>query len=198
MAEAPSLPFIIHKNIFPELTVSDIQREVVLKRDTFMAVRNGVEVECLEPRLTEWFSNSGHDFVYSGKTMEAKPMPKILQDVRNRLFELTGTEYCSVLVNLYPDGRSGMRYHQDPLYSPTDQTVQIWADDAAVVSIGESRMFILREKEESEYRRYYRNVVENGDVVHMFETCQRDYQHTVKTQKNVTNPRISLVYKKHL
>jgi hypothetical protein len=37
--------------------------------------------------------------------------------VRDRLLLLTGQHYDSVLVNLYEDGKCGMRYHVDPLVS---------------------------------------------------------------------------------
>jgi alkylated DNA repair dioxygenase AlkB len=38
-----------------------------------------------------------------------------------------GVQYDSVLLNLYPDGASGMGWHQDP------QSAE-WAEDTAIVS----------------------------------------------------------------
>lgn len=49
--------------------------------------------------------------------------------------------FDSVLINLYGDGRCGMRYHADPLYG-------CWTPNAAVVSIGQTRKFIFRETED--------------------------------------------------
>jgi hypothetical protein len=40
--------------------------------------------------------------------------------VRDRLEALTGQRYDSVLINLYEDGKCGMRYHVDPLVRMTD------------------------------------------------------------------------------
>ena len=34
--------------------------------------------------------------------------------VRGAVHEALGRHYCSVLVNYYPDGGSGMRFHADP------------------------------------------------------------------------------------
>ena len=61
--------------------------------------------------------------------------------VRDALVEATGVHFDSVLINLYGDGRCGMRYHADPLYG-------CWSPNAAVVSIGQTRKFIFRETED--------------------------------------------------
>jgi alkylated DNA repair dioxygenase AlkB len=49
-----------------------------------------------------------------------------------------GVRYDSVLLNLYPDGASGMGWHQDPQEAA-------WAEDTAVVSVGAPRTFKVRD-----------------------------------------------------
>lgn len=58
--------------------------------------------------------------------------------VRDALAATTGVVYDSVLVNLYPDGKAGMRFHVDPLYGR-------WTPRQAVVSLGDTRTFVFRE-----------------------------------------------------
>ena len=93
-------------------------------------------------------------------------------------------DYDCVLLNLYPDGSSGMRYHHDP-----DQG-SLWGYDTAVVSVGETRRFCFRPtpnthstegekgqgKGQGKDGRTHIYTVFDGDVVHMFGRCQEDYQ----------------------
>jgi len=204
MSLSLNLPFAQHKNIFPEVTIESVLADIEIKFDTFTAKQNGVLVECREPRGTAWFSDSGNTFVYSGKTMHPRAMTPALSAIRYKLETLLGVHYCSVLVNYYPNGKSGMRYHVDPLYDVDDPSKQIWVDDSAVVSVGDSRNFVVREKIDADGehldRKYYRFVVESGDVFHMFEGCQKSYQHTIQVEKHEEDakPRVSLVFKKRL
>jgi alkylated DNA repair dioxygenase AlkB len=86
----------------------------------------------------------------------------------------------------------GMRYHIDP-----DQGVH-WTTDTAVVSVGHTREFKLREIDD--HSRRHRFFVGSGDVVWMFGTCQQDYQHCIQVceQREEAGPRISLVFKQSL
>lgn len=72
----------------------------------------------------------------------------LLSAVRDRLEERLGVRYDSVLVNLYPDGKSGMRFHSDPLYAE-------WSADTAIVSIGCARTLVFRDVDDFD-RRYGR------------------------------------------
>lgn len=83
--------------------------------------------------------------------------------MRDALLGLTGQHYDSVLINLYPDGRCGMRYHADPLYAT-------WTPETSVVSIGVPRRFVFRET--NDHSRRWAYVVRNGDVVVMHSDCQ--------------------------
>ena len=138
--------------------------------------------------------------------METKPFSPIVNHVRNLLFQRTGILYDCCLLNLYPDGDSGMRYHIDP-----DQGT-LWGYETAVVSVGATRRFSFREIKDRETVGSNKNsknstkphphnfVVMNGDVTEMFSDCQMSYQHTVKTAEgnNEKTARSSLVFKQSL
>ena len=192
-----------YKSLITKITLEDILTQVTVKHDMFTAIRNGIPVKCREPRGTAWFSNNNHTFAYGGKVMKPKPLPPILQTIADQLEKSIKIRYDSVLVNYYPNGSSGMRYHSDPLMDPDDQTRQIWSDDSAVVSLGDTRRFKVRQTDlpkEGEERFYKEYLVQNGDVIHMFNRCQQLFQHTVQTEKRTKDvgPRISLVFKHHL
>lgn len=192
--------FALYKGKFSHLTVDEVSKHIHVNYDTFTAKQNGCEVICKEPRGTAWFSKSGHNFVYSGKVMKSEPFNPFITELAEELEKLTGTEYCSMLANLYAHGKSGMGYHVDPLYDPDNPTIQIWKDDTAVISVGATRKFAVRELKNSPSRKYYYYQVENGDLMRMFNKCQETYQHAVKIEKreDSVGPRFSLVFKKHI
>ena len=146
-----------------------------------------------EARLTGWQSDCGASFAYSGKVMTppACGLSPLLAQVRDRLETMLKVHYDSCLVNVYEDGKSGMRFHSDPLYDE-------WDPDTAVVSIGATRGFTFRASADHSQRWEY--TLRSGDVVHMWADCQERLQHSVRVEKvaEAAGVRISLVYKRRL
>jgi len=65
------------------------------------------------PRLSCWIGDPGTGYVYSGARFEPHPWPAALAELRPELERATGTEFNSVLANLYRDGRDAMGWHAD-------------------------------------------------------------------------------------
>ncbi|EFJ49206.1 hypothetical protein VOLCADRAFT_104423 [Volvox carteri f. nagariensis] len=191
LAPAMGVPFSVVPRFMPELRLNDFMSEVELRRDTIYLDDGGRAVE--ESRRTGWQSEIGATFRYSGKEMQPQPggLSTHIRQVRDRLWELTGVKYDSVLINYYADGKCGMRYHVDPLYDR-------WTPNSAVVSLGDTRAFIFRAINDHNTRWHYR--VRNGDVVLMFDDCQDRLQHCVRVEKRAADagPRMSLVFKERL
>eukprot|EP00536_Pseudo-nitzschia_multiseries_P000286 jgi/Psemu1/630/gm1.630_g len=162
-----------------------------------------------ERRQTAWQGDEHvAPFEYSGKSMQRMPWSPIVANVRDRLFDETSHYYDGCLLNLYPDGGSGMRYHIDP-----DQGV-LWGFETVVVSIGATRRFAFRSIVDNgsgdgsstgsgkgaNDSKPHTFVLLGGDVTEMVGDCQERFQHTVKTAeyKGETAPRVSLVFKKTL
>mmetsp|Transcript_3190 Transcript_3190/g.9724 ORF Transcript_3190/g.9724 Transcript_3190/m.9724 type:complete len:376 (+) Transcript_3190:81-1208(+) len=185
-----NLPFRVLQGILTDLdlSVERLEDEVVLNRD--MIRLNGRKLG--ESRLTAWQHERGRPFLYSGKRMEGPTFSPAVRAVAKRLAELTGVKYDGCLINYYADGQTGMRYHSDP-----DQDT-LWTTDTAVVSIGDTRQFILRRIDDFSSRHIY--YVSGGDVVVMSDDCQEKYQHCIKVESNAEDcgPRMSLVYKRSL
>lgn len=116
------------------LDIQALISEVDLKRDTIQLTPSK---SIVESRLTAW--QGPKPFYYSGKEMAAQPMTPRIATIRDKLFKMTGVFYDCVLINLYEDGKTGMRFHIDP-----DQGVY-WSSNTVVVSVGDTREFCLRE-----------------------------------------------------
>jgi alkylated DNA repair dioxygenase AlkB len=160
-------------------------------------------VQVAEARLTGWQSDAGLPFIYSGKRMTGGPLNPVLRSIRDRLQTLVGSYYDSVLINYYPDGKSGMRFHSDPLYG-------VWDPDTAVVSLGDPRIMVFRDnlpdlgppvKGVTRMEpKHYKYVVSHGTMVHMFGDCQDRFQHSIRTERTAEDagPRVSLVFKREV
>jgi len=190
------------------LTLQNLVEQVHFQSDD-VTTSTGKKVK--ERRKTAW--QAEHEdilgFSYSGKIMETSLFSPCVRSVRDSLSRKTSKTYDCCLLNLYPDGDSGMRYHIDP-----DQG-RLWTTDTAVVSVGSSRRFSFREISASEGKHPHNFVVMDGDVTEMFGDCQERFQHCVKTvdgsskksrrEEHVhhdffvgTDARASLVFKKSL
>jgi alkylated DNA repair dioxygenase AlkB len=187
------------------MTVQNIEKQVLFQADDIRTT--GTNQVVTERRQTAW---EGVDedtipgFAYSGKTMTTRPFSPIVKHISSILQQQTNIQYDGCLLNLYPDGGSGMRYHIDP-----DQGV-LWDYETAVVSVGASRRFAFRcipciqntgKSLQKQHQEQPHNFwVLHGDVTEMFGNCQSTFQHTVKTAESKTEraPRISMVYKKSI
>ena len=178
------------KSTDPNLTLQDVLAQVNFITDTIETTTNTI---VQERRKTAW---QGEDhvpsFAYSGKAMRTTPFSPIVRMVQQRLSQFTGVEYDCCLLNLYPNGDSGMRYHIDP-----DQGV-LWGYDTCVVSVGASRRFAFRTIDGDDKPHMF--VVMDGDITEMRGDCQFKYQHAVKPaeNKNEKAARSSLVFKQSL
>lgn len=160
---------------------------------TTHALRPSLNTPVPPAAAAAWLSDAGADFRYSGKVMRPEPggLTPLLAAVRDRLHERFGCHYDSVLINLYPDGKSGMRFHSDPLYDE-------WSADTAVVSVGCARTLVFRAS--NDFSRRVQFVVRSGDVTRMHGDCQERWQHSIKVEREAADAteRVSLVYKKRL
>lgn len=200
-----NLPFCIHPGLFANaldeedrpgnqlppslLSVDQFSREVDFRVET---IRTASQKVVPERRQTAWQGDETvGPFLYSGKAMPRQDWSPTVRAVRDALHSKTGQYYDCCLLNLYPDGGSGMRYHVDP-----DQGT-LWNFDTAVVSVGATRRFAFRAIDQRDHQPPHNFVVMDGDVTHMYGDCQERFQHTVKKaeQKDESAPRVSLVYK---
>ena len=173
-----------------ELSLGNLMSQVDFLREEIRTTATGKVVQ--ERRATAW---QGDDhvagFAYSGKVMETRPFSPVVNHIRNILYQQTNVCFDCCLLNLYPDGDSGMRYHSDP-----DQGI-LWGYDTSVVSVGASRRFSFREIDAGAATRPHNFLVMNGDITEMTGDCQLKYQHAVKPaeEKHEKAPRSSIVFK---
>jgi alkylated DNA repair dioxygenase AlkB len=192
------LPFRIHPSLLREVHGLSVPRLAKQARFKVEHIRTKSNTLVQERRQTAWEGDSHvAPFEYSGKSMKRENWSPLVKQVRDRLHSLTGDYFDCCLLNLYPDGGSGMRYHADP-----DQG-DLWDYETCVVSVGATRRFAFRDvlsNKVSTVSSPHVFVLMSGDVTEMFGDCQQRFQHTVKTADNKKEKvaRASLVFKKSL
>jgi alkylated DNA repair dioxygenase AlkB len=188
------LPFRISPGCMKDVlgrSLATLTSSVQFKVDAIRTTSNRV-VE--ERRQTAWEGDEGvAPFAYSGKAMPRSAWSPLVEATRDELVDRIGQYYDGCLLNLYPDGGSGMRYHIDP------EQGSLWDYDTTVVSVGATRRFSFRVLPGSDLSAQpHTFVVMEGDVAHMFNDCQDRFQHTVKKadDKKEVAARASMVFKR--
>ena len=175
-------PFKHYKKVINEELFETLLDETKPTYDTF--INNNFN--CKELRGTKWMSDNKMTLEYSDKIMQPICLTPTIKKIRDMLYDKFNIYFDSVLLNYYPNGNIGMRYHSDPIGNK-------WDTNFMIVSFGGARKLIFREIKDIDTK--YSFNMNNGDCIHMFDNCQDLYQHSVRKQKNGL-PRISLVFKK--
>lgn len=113
---------------------------------------------------------------------------KILK-LKERLEKDLSFKFNYLLLNYYENGQQYISYH-------ADNEVVKDTDLIASVSLGETRKFLVRERNKSDNEEKYDFVLENGDLMVMDGFMQRSYKHSVpKTSKKNIGGRINLTFR---
>ena len=99
----------------------------------------------------------------------------------------TGIKFETCVCIFYPNGNSGVDFHSD--YIAFGDTTIIPS-----LSIGEERIFQLREKETGKVNELK---LENGSLLVMGEYCQERYEHALPLNSDYKKPRINLTFRKY-
>ena len=141
-----------------------------------------------QPRLTAWHGDADAHYRYSGLALTPAPWTDVLQQIRQRVEEVTQAHYNSVLLNLYRDGRDSMGWHSD------DEAELGAAPTIASLSLGAPRSFRLKPKRRSGAKIISLELT-SGSLLVMRGETQAHYVHAVPRDPRVTAPRINLTFR---
>lgn len=153
-------------------------------QNTYMDWRRNVRVPI--PRLTAWYADDpSMSYSYSGVTEKVQPWLPELLDLKKKIESVTNAEYNSVLINQYRDGRDSVGMHAD------DEKELGLNANIASISLGATRMFTLKHKEEELLYE-----LTHGSLLVMSGTTQQHWKHGITKQYNVKEPRLNLTFRK--
>lgn len=142
--------------------------------------------EIPSPRLTAFQGDDGVRYSYSGLTLDAAPWSPSVGAIRDRVEEVVGHGFNSVLINKYRSGSDSMGWHADDEKELGEEPV------IASVSLGGERRFVLRNNETGEKRE---TTLSSGSLLVMGGRSQHDWKHAVPKTKKDVGVRINLTFR---
>src|SRR6266849_2898760 len=140
----------------------------------------------LTKRKVAWYGDSDYLYTYSNTTKLALAWTKELSDLRQRVEEVTGTNFNSCLLNLYHNGNEGVAWHSD------DEKALGKTPTIASLSFGAERKFCFRHKRTGETASL---ILESGSLLVMKDATQANWAHSLPKSKKIKTPRISLTFR---
>ena len=186
--ELPGADLTLHKSVWVQpdgdLLCQQLVEELEWSQDKISMFGQVHDV----PRLNAWYGDRNSSYSWSGIQMSPMEWTPTLSSIRQRVIELAGEEFNSVLANLYRDGSDKVDWHAD------DEQVLGLTPIIASVSFGASRKFRLRRKDRSLTATDI--VLDSGDVLVMRGPTQQLWEHQVPRSKMVKEPRVNLTFRK--
>jgi alkylated DNA repair dioxygenase AlkB len=145
----------------------------------------GKLVDC--PRLSAWYGDPGKTYVYSGILNKPLLWTKELLIIKNKVEDLAQTNFNSVLLNLYRNGKDSMGFHQDDEKELGQNPV------IASVSFGGIRNFRLKHLHKTDLS--YTLPLTDGSVLIMKDETQHFWSHGISKTTKVVSPRINLTFR---
>ena len=141
------------------------------------------------PRLQTWFSDPGVAYRYADNLLNSHPWTPTLLALKSRVEALCDTTFNAVLVNLYRNGQDAVGWHADdePDLGP--------APIIASLSLGAVRRFALRPKNGPSAAPLLLPLPASTLLL-MSPPLQRDWEHAVLADADVTEPRINLTFRR--
>jgi len=166
--------------------LSELTNTIAWQQEPIMLFGKAV----MQPRLTAWHGDPAARYQYSGLTMEPQPWVPALQQLRQQVEVATGTQFNSVLLNLYRTGRDSMGWHADnePELGPTPVI--------ASISLGHTRRFRLRPRDSQ--RTPHKPVsldLPSGSLLVMRGLTQQYWLHAVPKTARLVGPRLNLTFR---
>ena len=139
------------------------------------------------PRQTAWYGDNGKSYTDSKINAMAEPWTSALLVIKSRIEAVSGVRFNSVFLNLYKDGNDSVAWHSDdePELGPHPII--------GSVSLGESRRFQFRSREDSHVREEV--FLHCGDYMLMKGQTQRFWAHRIPKTKTPCVERINLTFR---
>lgn len=141
------------------------------------------------PRLSCWIGDPEASYTYSGTRFAPRPWTSTLAILRDRLNNVVGARFNSVLANRYRSGADGMGWHADD--EPELGTQPLIAS----LSFGASRRFLLRSRDRS---RRAELLLGHGSLLVMEGDTQQHTQHSLPKTARPVGERINLTFRRIL
>lgn len=140
-----------------------------------------------QPRLTALFGNEGKSYSYSNIKMQPHPWNPLLQKIKSKIESVSETNFTTVLLNLYRDGKDGNGWHADNEKELGTNPI------IASVSFGAERVFQLKHNSIPNLKQNI--LLEHGSLLLMKGTTQHFWKHQIPKTSKPLGERINLTFR---
>jgi len=140
-----------------------------------------------QPRLTALFGNEGKPYSYSNIKMQPHPWSELLQKIKSHIEIVTSTNFTTVLLNQYRDGKDSNGWHADNEKELGINPV------IASVSFGAARTFHLKHNTDKSLKKSI--ILEHGSLLLMKGTTQHCWKHQIPKTAKPIGSRINLTFR---
>lgn len=140
-----------------------------------------------QPRLTALFGNEGKSYSYSNIKMQPHPWNPILQNLKLKAEAVSETEFTTVLLNLYRDGKDSNGWHADNEKELGTNPI------IASMSFGAERYFHLQHNNDKNLK--LKILLEHGSLLVMKGTTQHFWKHQIPKTAKPIGSRINLTFR---
>jgi alkylated DNA repair dioxygenase AlkB len=146
----------------------------------------------MQPRLIAWYGDPGKTYRYSGASFTPLPFTTLLGRLKDRVEDLLGVEFNSVLLNYYRGGADSIGFH-------SDDEPELGREPVIVsLSYGSPRTFVFKHK-----RKSHPDVkvdLGDGDLLVMMGKTQENWKHGVNklraTHPDFAKGRVNLTFRR--
>jgi alkylated DNA repair dioxygenase AlkB len=140
-----------------------------------------------QPRLTALFGNDGKPYSYSNIKMQPHPWNMLLQKIKSLVEDCTETNFTSVLLNQYRNGKDSNGWHADNEKELGTNPV------IASLSFGAERTFQLKHNSDLSLKKSI--VLEHGSLLIMKGTTQHFWKHQIPKTSKPIGSRVNLTFR---
>ncbi|MFV8373916.1 alpha-ketoglutarate-dependent dioxygenase AlkB family protein [Flavobacterium sp. LB1P71] len=140
-----------------------------------------------QPRLTALYGNEGKPYSYSNIKMQPHPWNSLLQKIKTRIESVCDTDFTTVLLNQYRDGKDSNGWHADNEKELGINPV------IASLSFGAERTFQLKHNSDKDQKKSI--VLEHGSLLLMKGTTQHFWKHQIPKTTKPIGPRINATFR---
>lgn len=140
-----------------------------------------------QPRLTALYGNDGKSYSYSTIKMQPQPWNGLLQKIKYYTELVAETQFTTVLLNQYRDGKDSNGWH-------ADNEKELGLNPIiASISFGAERVFQLKHNTLPEFKKNI--ILEHGSLLLMKGTTQHFWKHQIPKTTKLIGGRINLTFR---
>jgi alkylated DNA repair dioxygenase AlkB len=140
-----------------------------------------------QPRLTALFGNDGKSYSYSNIKMQPHSWNSMLHDLKQKVEAVSATDFTTVLLNLYRDGKDSNGWH-------ADNEKELGVNPViASLSFGAERYFHLQHNTDKNQK--IKILLEHGSLLVMKGATQHFWKHQIPKTAKPIGTRINLTFR---